>query len=40
VWTIKTIREGTIMEKRIYLSTATMHGEEQKFIQEAFIFSM
>ena len=24
------------MGNRIYLSTATIHGEEQKFIQEAF----
>ena len=24
------------MEKRIYLSSPTMHGEEQKFVQEAF----
>lgn len=24
------------MQKRIYLSCPTMHGEEQKYVQEAF----
>jgi dTDP-4-amino-4,6-dideoxygalactose transaminase len=29
-------REKTMQKKRIYLSSPTMHGEEQQFIQEAF----
>lgn len=29
-------RVGKVMEKRIYLSSPTMHGEEQQYIQEAF----
>ena len=29
-------RVGKAMGKRIYLSSPTMHGEEQKYVQDAF----
>lgn len=31
-----TVMRGKIMRERIWLSTPTMHGEEQKFVKEAF----
>ena len=30
------LKSGVTMEKRVFLSSPTMHGEEQQFIQEAF----